>query len=126
VRISRDSGLNLNRATLRELALLNLPDGNMWPELVARRRDGRECYVYLARSEDLRIKAWALVYHTPNLGGHDFHVYVDPEARLEGYGSALYRAATEDVGVVRTFAPDEGARNFYRALKEGDPKPSAA
>lgn len=115
--IERRSGLALSKWQMRDLSVLNLSDGNMWPELVARRRDGRECTVYLARPDTAgRITGWALVYHTPNLGGHDFHVYVDPEARLEGYGSALYRAATEDVGVVRTFAPDDGARNFYKRV----------
>lgn len=101
---------------MRELSILNLPDGSMWPELVARRRDNRECTVYYSRDGFGHIVAWALVYHTPNLGGYDFHVYVDPECRLEGYGSALYRAAIKDVGVVRTFAPDDGARGFYKAV----------
>jgi GNAT superfamily N-acetyltransferase len=117
IRVDRRSGLELSKWQMRDLSLLNLPDGSMWPELVARRRDKRECTVYLAREpEHARIVAWALTYPTPNLGGHDFHVYVRDLYRREGYGTALYRAAVADVGTVRMFAPDDTARNFHASL----------
>lgn len=114
--IERRGGLDLSRHQMRELSILNLPDGSMWPELVARRRDGRECTVYYSRNGVGHIVAWALVYHTPNLGGYDFHVYVDAHHRRQGYGSRLHAAATDEYGVVRTFAPGDDARNFYASL----------
>lgn len=120
MRIDRRSGLDLSRHQMRDLSVLNLSDGSMWPELVARRRDKRECTVYYVRGENLlHIVAWALTYPTPNLGGHDFHVYVDESHRRKGYGTALHRAAVEDVGTVRMFAPDDTARNFHKSLDNG-------
>lgn len=117
VRVERRSGLDLSKWQMRDLSTLNLSDGSMWPELVARRRDGRECDVYLVRGGvNIHILAWALVYETPNLGGHDFHVFVRDIYRREGYGSALYRAAEADHGKLRTFAPDDGAKKFYESL----------
>lgn len=111
---------------LRTLSLLSLEDGTMYPELVARRKDGRPGTVFIAKGQGHRFVGWAFCYPTPNLGGHDFHVYVDAWKRRQGIGTALYEAAVARHGVVRTFAPDEGARNFYKALKQGAPKPSAA
>jgi Acetyltransferase (GNAT) family len=116
MRVERRSGLELSKWQMRDLSVLNLSDGNMWPELVARRRDKRECTVYLARA-DSTIVGWALTYPTPNLGGHDFHVYVSEEGwRRMGYGTALHRAASADFGQLRMFAPDENARKFHASL----------
>jgi GNAT superfamily N-acetyltransferase len=117
MRVERRSGLELSKWQMRDLSVLNLSDGSMWPELVARRRDRKECYVYLARDPEwARIVGWALVYPTPSLGGHDFHVYVRDIYRREGYGTALHRAASADCGKLRMFAPDENARKFHASL----------
>lgn len=117
MRIEQRCGLSLSKWQMRDLSVLNLSDGSMWPELVARRRDKKECHVYLARDPEwARIVGWALVYPTPSLGGHDFHVYVRDLYRLEGYGTALHQAATADFGKLRMFAPDEGARKFHKSL----------
>lgn len=121
MRVERRAGLDLSRHQMRDLSVLNLSDGSMWPELVARRRDDRECTVYYVRDDTLHIVAWALTYPTPNLGGHDFHVYVDSRYRRKGYGTALHRAAVQDVGTVRMFAPDETARKFHSTL-DNDPE----
>lgn len=117
MKVERRSGLTLSKWQMRDLSVLNLSDGSMWPELVARRRDKRECTVYLARDPEwARIVGWALVYATPNLGGHDFHVYVRDLYRREGYGTALYAAAAAEHDRLRNFAPDDDARKFYASL----------
>ena len=117
MRVERKSGLALSKWEMRDLSALGLEDGSMWPELVGRRRDRKECLVYLAREPEWgRIVGWALVYETPNLGGHDFHVYVRDLYRREGYGTALHQAAASDHERLRKFAPSETAKKFYESL----------
>lgn len=117
VQVVATDGRNLSRHMIKPLRAMNDPEGTMWPELVARRRDDKPCTVHrVVDTRTAKVYAWALTYPTPNLGGHDFHVYVDAEHRRNGYGTLLYAASVRDHGVVRTFAPTDEARNFYKAL----------
>lgn len=118
MKIEHRTPRTLKHWEIKGLKALSLPDGLMHPELRARKLNAQHSDVYLAR-EPLtgRIVGWAHVWESA--GRHDFHVYVHPDERRKGYGSALHAAARQEhPGPMRFNRHHSTASEFYLAVGE--------
>ena len=100
-----------NRTAIRELIVQRIVAGDL---LVARRRDGIVGFAMFTVEEGR--------YAQDETTGLVENLYVDPEVRRRGIGSALLGAAEErleesgaTVVAIEAMAANEGARAFYAA-----------